>query len=62
MDCIKKAIALGGDADTLAAIAAPMAYAFYREMPDSLVYAALKRLPDWMVAVNEQFDKRIYEQ
>ena len=30
---------------------------FYREMPDSLVYAALKRLPDWMVAVNEQFDK-----
>lgn len=35
---------------------------FYREMPDSLVYAALKRLPDWMVAVNEQFDKRIYEQ
>ena len=59
VDCIKKAIALGGDADTLAAVAGPMAYAFYREMPDSLVYAALKKLPDWMVGVNERFDKRI---
>lgn len=62
VDCIKKAIALGGDADTLAAIAGPMAYAFYREMPDSLVYAALKKLPDWMIEVNERFDKRINEQ
>lgn len=59
VDCIRKAISLGGDADTLAAIAGPMAYAFFREMPDSLVYAALKKLPDWMVEVNERFDKQI---
>lgn len=26
-------------------------------MPDSLVYKALKMLPDWMVGVNERFDK-----
>jgi len=51
----------GGDADTLSAIAGPMAYAFYREMPDSLVYGALKKLPDWMLSVNERFDKRITE-
>ncbi len=62
VDCLRLAISLGGDADTLAAIAGPMAYAFYREMPDSLVYAALKKLPDWMVSVNERFDKRINEQ
>ena len=43
----------------LAAIASPMAYAFYREIPDSLVYAAVKKLPDWMVCVNERFDKHI---
>ena len=61
-ECVRLAISLGGDADTLAAIAGPMAYAFYREMPDSLVYAAFKRLPDWMVSVNERFDKRINEQ
>jgi hypothetical protein len=34
-----------------------MAYAFYKEMPDSLVYKALKTLPEWMVSVNERFDK-----
>ena len=59
VDCLKLAISLGGDADTLAAIAGPMAYAYYKEMPDSLVYAALKKLPDWMVEVNHRFDKQI---
>ena len=57
VDCLKLAISLGGDSDTLAAISGPMAYAFYKEMPDSLVYKAMKMLPDWMVDVNERFDK-----
>jgi ADP-ribosylglycohydrolase len=56
VDCIKLAISLGGDADTLAAIAGPMAYAYYRSMPDTLVYQALKKLPEWMVDVSERFD------
>ncbi len=59
VDCIKLAISLGGDADTLAAIAGPMAYAHYKKMPDALVYQALKKLPDWMVDVNERFDNII---
>ena len=50
-------ISLGGDADTLDAISGPMAYAHYKEMPDSLVYKALKTFPYWMVSVNERFDK-----
>lgn len=58
VDCLRLAISLGGDADTLAAIAGPMAYAYYREMPAPLVYAALKSLPQWMWQVNEAFDKR----
>ena len=57
VDCLRLAISLGGDADTLAAISGPMAYAHYKEMPDSLVYKALKTLPDWMVSVNERFDE-----
>ena len=57
VDCLKLAISLGGDADTLAAIAGPMAYAYYREMPDILVYKALKTLPEWMANVNDRFDK-----
>ena len=56
IDCIKLAISLGGDADTLAAIASPMAYAYYKTMPDALIYQAMKKLPDWMVYVSERFD------
>ena len=33
-----------------------MAYAYYRQMPDALVYQAMKKLPDWMVALSERFD------
>ena len=58
MDCLRLAISLGGDADTLAAIAGPMAYAFYREMPEPLVYQALKKLPEWMQKTNEEFDEK----
>lgn len=35
-DFIKLAIALGGDSDTLAAIAEPMAYAYYKEIPQDM--------------------------
>jgi hypothetical protein len=34
-----------------------MAYAYYKKMPDALVYQALKKLPDWMVDVSERFDE-----
>ena len=55
-DCLKLAISLGGDADTLAAIAGPMAYAFYKEMPEELIENAKKKLPQWMLDINEEFD------
>ena len=58
-DCLKLAIALGGDADTQAAIAGPMAYALYGEMPETLVAEALKKLPGWMLQVNDRFDKAV---
>ncbi|WP_155808479.1 hypothetical protein [Xylanibacter brevis] len=38
-------------------IAGPMAYAYYKKMPDALVYQAMKKLPDWMVEVSERFDE-----
>lgn len=59
VDCLRLAISLGGDADTLAAISGPMAYAYYKEIPDPLIYKALKMLPDWMVKVNTDFDLKI---
>ncbi len=56
-DCLKLAIALGGDADTLAAIAGPMAYAFYKEMPEELIENAKRKLPKWMLDINDEFDE-----
>jgi ADP-ribosylglycohydrolase len=55
-DCLKLAISLGGDADTLAAIAGPMAYAYYKEMPEDLIQHAKTKLSDWMLDLNDQFD------
>lgn len=59
IDCLKLAIALGGDSDTLAAIAGPMAYAFYREIPQSLIDNARKLLPKWMLEVSDQLDQTV---
>jgi ADP-ribosylglycohydrolase len=56
MDSLKLAIALGGDSDTLAAIAAPIAYALYRDIPQPLIDNARKLLPAWMLQVSDQLD------
>lgn len=56
-DCLKLAISLGGDADTLAAIAGPMAYAYYKEMPEGLIRNAKAKLPKWMTELSERFDE-----
>lgn len=44
VDCLKLAIALGGDADTLGAISGPMAYAYYKTMPEELIANAKAKL------------------
>lgn len=59
IDCIKLAIALGGDADTLAAIAGPMAYAHYGSMPTYLVQQTKEMLPHWMIEVSTRFDAAV---
>lgn len=50
------AVALGGAADTLGAISGPMAYAFYKYMPEELIANAKKKLPKWMLDVSEELD------
>ena len=57
--CIKLAIALGGDADTLAAIAGPIAYAHYKYMPEELLKDAKNKLPKWMLDVSYAFDEHV---
>lgn len=55
-DCLKLAISLGGDADTLAAISGPMAYAYYKMIPEELINHAKAKLPEWMLKINDEFD------
>ena len=59
VDCLKLAISLGGDSDTLAAISAPIAYAHYRVIPEALLDNARKKLPQWMLELSESFDDYI---
>lgn len=56
-DAIRKAVAYGGDSDTLAAIVGSMAEALWG-VPDELREAALSYLPDEMKAVIYEFETK----
>lgn len=55
-DAIRKAVALGGDTDTLAAIAGSVAEAFYGGVPEPLRREALERLDPRLAAILETWD------
>ena len=60
-NCIKLAISMGGDADTLAAIAGSIAYPYYGEMQKLLFDNVKQVLPIDMLQVVREFDKIINE-
>ncbi len=60
-DCIIKCIALGGDSDTLCAIACPWAYAYYKEMPEYLIDRAKSKMSAWMLEINDKVNEKIEE-
>lgn len=53
-DVIRTAVSLGGDCDTLTAIAASMAEGFYG-VPDELKKECLDRLPEDLRTITERF-------
>lgn len=55
-DCLKRAIWLGGDTDTIAAMAGSITYADYWYVPAYLIEAAKNNLPDEMLEVVDAFD------
>jgi len=57
-DAIRNAISLGGDADTLAAIAGGIAHAFYGGVPVPIATRAIERLDDDLRAVWLEFAAR----
>lgn len=59
---IRKAIALGGDADTMGAIAGGIAAAYYGDIPKYILKKSLDRLPDEMKTVIADFNALLSEQ
>lgn len=55
---IRNAISIGGDSDTIAAIAGAIAEAFYKEIPETIKGEVLKRLPDEFLTVLLDFTNR----
>ena len=53
-DAIRRAISLGGDSDTLGAIAGSIAEAYYG-IPDDLVEEAMSYLDDYLLDIAEEF-------
>ena len=56
-NAIRLAISLGGDADTMAAIAGGIAEAYYKEIPSYIVDEVQKRLPQEFIDVTQRFYK-----
>jgi ADP-ribosylglycohydrolase len=57
-DAVRKAISLGGDADTLAAITGSIAEAYYGGVPVEIVEEVMKRLPAELKSVVDEFGMR----
>ena len=57
-DAVRKAVSLGGDADTMACITGGIAQAFYREIPDLIIREARKRLDARLRAIVDEFDRK----
>jgi ADP-ribosylglycohydrolase len=57
-DAVRKAVSLGGDADTLAAITGSIAEAFYGGVPADIAAEIRSRLPDELWSVVEAFGEK----
>ena len=56
-DCLRLCLSIRWDADTMAAIACPIAEAYYKEIPEECLIEAKKRLPEEIKAVLESVRK-----
>lgn len=57
-DAIRKAISLGGDADTLACITGGIAEAYYKKIPPAIVVEARRLLDKDLLAIIDEFSAR----
>jgi len=54
-DAVRKAVSLGGDADTLACITGSIAEAFYGAIPPQIIAEVMKRLPEEFINIIDKF-------
>jgi ADP-ribosylglycohydrolase len=57
-DAVRKAVSLGGDADTMACITGGIAQAFYKTVPEEFVRETRARLPSDFLSVVDKFNQR----
>ena len=57
-DAIRKAVSLGGDADTLAAITGSIAEAFYGGVPEEIAIEVWRRVPRELQEIVERFSRK----
>ena len=57
-DAVRKAVSLGGDTDTMAAIAGAIAEGYYGEVPEKIRWGVRRRLPEDLLAVVDEFSSR----
>jgi len=60
-DAIRKAVSLGGDADTMACIVGGIAEAFYGPIPENIALEARRRLPNHFLKIIDEFYEAIQE-
>lgn len=57
-DAIRKAVSLGGDADTLACMVGGIAEAFFKKIPQEIVFRARQILDKELLAIVDEFNSR----
>ncbi|MFN0204151.1 MAG: O-acetyl-ADP-ribose deacetylase, partial [Bacteroidia bacterium] len=58
-DCVRLAISIGGDTDTIAAMAGGIAEAFYGSVPTHIYDEVVSRLPEEMIKVLSEFTEKV---
>ena len=61
-DCIRKAVLMGGDTDTLACIAGSIAEAYYKYIPEKLAFEAFERIPEEFIIIMRDFYRSLKEE
>jgi len=56
--CIRDAILMGGDSDTIAAMAGSIAHAYYKDIPQGIIDEAFSRIPNDLADITCEFMKK----